>query len=338
MADRRGTNLPPFDRLTGRGQARRVRVLAKNALGHYDLAVERMQLMQHLFNTLFRLDTADGRRFVLRVNRAGGRSLTDIRSETAWLVALRRDTDLVVPEPLASRDGRLVVEAEAPDIPEPRHCVIFGWIPGHNVRRSLSPRITYLMGEAMAKLHDHVDSFQPPPGFTDLTLAKVMAYGGPEQLEAEVPNPALTPKRRALLREAVERAQEAVDHIYQDQQGRRFIHADLHYGNIRLDGGRLHVIDFDDSLWGYPVQDIGISLFYLQHLPNFAELRAAFMEGYCSLRPSPEDYPGQIDAMIVQRRLDLFSYLIQAEHPAVRAMVPTLLERSEPVLREWLDS
>lgn len=338
MADRRGTTLPPFDRLTGRGQARRVRVLAKNALEHYDLAVERMQLMQHLFNTLFRLDTADGRRFVLRVNRAGGRSLTDIRSETAWLAALRRDTDLIVPEPLAARDGRLVVEAEAVGIPEPRHCVIFGWIPGRNVRRSISTRIVYLMGEAMARLHDHADSFRPPAEFTDLSLAKVMAYGGPEQLDADGPEPALTPERRLLLCESAARAQEAVDHLYQDRAGRRFIHADLHYGNIRLDNGQLHVIDFDDSLWGYPVQDIGISLFYLQHLPNFAQLRAAFMEGYRSLRPSPEEHPGQIDAMIVQRRLDLFSYLIQAENPAVRAMVPTLLERSEPVLREWLDS
>jgi Ser/Thr protein kinase RdoA (MazF antagonist) len=329
-------HLPPFESLTGRGQVRRLRALARNALEHYDLPVERMSLLRTGFNTIFRLNIPDGRRYVLRVNYPNERTLTDIRSETAWLTALTRDTDLVVPEPVATRDGEFVVTAEAAGVPEPRHCAMFGWINGRNVRRP-SKRTVYLMGETLARLHDHTDTFQPPPGFTDLTLDEVWAFGIPGRLNCDAPDPDFTPERRVILRAATDRVQQAINQLYRDRSGLRFLHADLHYGNIRLQRGRLNVLDFDDSAWGYPVQDIGISLYYLQHLSNVDELRASFMEGYLSLRPSPEQYPGQIDDMIAFRRLDLLSYVTQAEHPDIRAMLPGMLERSEHAFRPWLE-
>lgn len=337
MPEPNEARLPPFESLTGRGQVRRLRALARNALEHYELPVERMSLLRTGFNTIFRLDTADDRRYVLRVNYPNERTLTDIRSETAWLTALARDTDLVVPEPVATTDGDFVVTASAPGVPEPRHCAIFGWIGGRNVRRP-SKRTVYLMGETLAKLHDHADTFQPPPGFTDLALDEVWAFGVPDGLNSDAPDPNFTPERRAILREATQRVKQAIDQLYRDRSAIRFLHADLHYGNIRLQRGRLNVLDFDDSAWGHPVQDIGISLYYLQNRPDIDELRASFMEGYLSLRLSPEQYPGQIDAMIAFRRLDLLSYVTQAEHPDIRAMLPGMLERSEHALRDWLQT
>jgi predicted nucleic acid-binding protein len=47
-----------------------------------------------------------------------------------WLAALRRDTDLVVPEPVSSLHLDHVTVINVEGIPEPRICILFHWING----------------------------------------------------------------------------------------------------------------------------------------------------------------------------------------------------------------
>ena len=94
--------------------------LAAKALESYDVRVRTLAPLAMHQNMMFRLVTEDGRRFVVRVNMPGMRTPLDIASEMAWLAALRRDTDLVVPEPLATRTGEHLVVASAEGVPEPR--------------------------------------------------------------------------------------------------------------------------------------------------------------------------------------------------------------------------
>ena len=93
--------------LTPRGQARRLRRVVFAALEEYDLDVTQVRLITNLFNAIFRIDTADGARYVMRVCRAdkGPTHLTQLRSEMMWLAALRKDARLAVPEPVRTRGG-----------------------------------------------------------------------------------------------------------------------------------------------------------------------------------------------------------------------------------------
>ncbi|HVG00530.1 MAG TPA: hypothetical protein VND68_11880 [Chloroflexia bacterium] len=59
-----------LDQLYRRTQIRRMRELAEVALAAYDLPRTRLTLLAHLFNTTFRVDTATGQRYVLRIHRA----------------------------------------------------------------------------------------------------------------------------------------------------------------------------------------------------------------------------------------------------------------------------
>ena len=90
------------------GRTARLRRMAVVALARYDLAVAAVRPLSMHFNAIFRVDLEDGGRVVLRINRPGNRSLVDIRSELIWLDALRRETDLIVTEPLPTRDGDLI--------------------------------------------------------------------------------------------------------------------------------------------------------------------------------------------------------------------------------------
>jgi hypothetical protein len=70
----------PFDLLTLRGQAGRLRRLALEAFEQYDLPVTDVRLVWMFTNTLFRVFTSGGTSYLLRVCAPGWRTGEDPRS------------------------------------------------------------------------------------------------------------------------------------------------------------------------------------------------------------------------------------------------------------------
>ncbi|HET9999812.1 MAG TPA: hypothetical protein VFQ36_02895, partial [Ktedonobacteraceae bacterium] len=129
-----------FDDLPRSTQIRRMRRLAQTALTAYSLEQAQITPLQHFLNTTFRIDIpSQNQRYVLRISRAGYQNVATIRSELLWLQAIRRETDLVVPEPLLNRDESLLTTVEIPGVPEPRHCVLFRRVDGRFHRTMLRP-------------------------------------------------------------------------------------------------------------------------------------------------------------------------------------------------------
>ena len=83
----------------------RLQRLAYAALRAYDLPGAQITPLRIFNNAVFQVDVGHGQRYVLRLHRPGYRSLFHTRSELRYLQALRRDTGLTVPEPVATRQG-----------------------------------------------------------------------------------------------------------------------------------------------------------------------------------------------------------------------------------------
>ena len=178
--------------LSERQQLARMRQLAGRALGAYPLADPQLRLIAHQENTTFRVDAtaAGGRdRFLLRVHRPArhGRQVDPvaaIRSELDWLMALRADTGLPVPEPVRTTDGSLTTTAVSRDVPEPRVCSVLRWMDGRI--HAATPRPVHLrrLGSVMARLHNHAAQWDVPPGFVRIRwdaetfFGDTMVYGG----------------------------------------------------------------------------------------------------------------------------------------------------------------
>lgn len=321
--------MKPFTKLTYRGQVRRLREMALIALQHYDLQVEDISLLQHLYNTLFRVDCATGI-YVIRINAPGQREEAEIRSEMMWLEALRRDTDLQVPTPLLPCDGDYLVTTTAEGIPEARHCVVFEWVPGRQFRRHPTPNMIRRMGRCLAKLHNHAETWQPPDNFWLKKLDKLEQPAFWESLDPIL----FPPQRIAIFQEATRRAQSALDNLYADEANRRVIHADLHPGNVKLHEGILQIFDFDDCSWGYLAQDMAISLYYLSYYPNASELQEAFIEGYTSLRPAPRR---PLEMLMVARELLVMAFIARSDNLHLQERAPAMLSEAESRLRKWLE-
>ncbi len=283
--------MKPFQTLTRDGQARRLRRLAGQALKLYDLDLARLKLVTNDVNAIFRVDTKTGEKWILRITTPeGGHNFDHVAAEIDYLSALARDTQLSVPRPLSARDGRQIIEASVQGVPEARLCVIFCWVPGVDLARYLNPENMMRLGELSAQLHNYARTYRPPAGLKLLVFDRVFPFPEPIVLFEKGYEGMLSPDQHKLCRQGVERAQKAIDLLRDSGESMRIIHGDLHQWNVRYSSGKLSPIDFEDLMWGWPVQDIAITLYYSLMRPDYPELRAAFEQGYNLICPWPERY------------------------------------------------
>jgi Ser/Thr protein kinase RdoA (MazF antagonist) len=118
--------------------------------------------------------------------------------------------------------------------------------------------------------------------------------------------------------------------LYADPAGLRVIHNDLWHGNIKVHQGRLHPLDFEDTIWGYPVQDIAMALQDLMvdvERDAYAPLQIAFRRGYESVCSWPERYESQIDTFRAGRMLWVANYVARFERNYLTEHVEWLAEQ-----------
>lgn len=135
-----------FDSLTYRSQLHRLRQLARLVLSRYHLRDAQLALLQYEDNAVYRITARSGERFVLRISAAEGYRAAEQNSEAFWLTSLRQETGLRAPEPVPTVDGRLVVTMHMDGIPEPRHCVLFRWLPGQPAMPGISLTVMECIG------------------------------------------------------------------------------------------------------------------------------------------------------------------------------------------------
>jgi Ser/Thr protein kinase RdoA (MazF antagonist) len=325
--------MKPYSELTVRGQARRLRTLALNALKHYKLELARLSLVTNDMNGIFRVDTRDGRKYILRVTLPeGGHTRAHVAAEMDWLAALARDTNLSVPRPLPAKDGSLVVEASASGVPEARLCEIFSWVNGKDLAEDMSAVNISKLGELMAGLHAHALIYHPPAELSLLRFDRVFPFPEPVVLFDEKFSALFPAKRRAIYEKAITWAQDSIDRLKASGEPMRILHGDLHQWNVRNARGVLSPIDFEDLMLGWPVQDIATTLYYFD-AENFSALRSTFQSGYERYSPWPEKRAGEIDSFIAARGLGLANFILNDPNPAWKEKAGEFVERVEKRLR-----
>ena len=229
------------------------------ALSRYGLSEAQPVLLDDSTNIVFRIlplgpqrhtggdeaTTADHAGFVLRIHALGQHSTRAIHEELQWLLAIRRETALIVPAPVPARDGSLIQEIPAPGEPTPRQCVLFHWVPGDFRNDTLTPNDMQCVGAFMAQLHCHADQFiasqTPPPTRRALFCDMHTWMDAPGKAAAH-----FSAEELAVFAAAAQRVHTTVQELGESQDVFGFIHADLHQGNYLFHGTTVGAIDFDD--------------------------------------------------------------------------------------------
>ncbi|MDE2890081.1 MAG: phosphotransferase [Gemmatimonadota bacterium] len=309
----------PFEDLTYRGQLRRLRRLALEALAFYDLGDFKLRPLQHRHNATFRVK-AGGCRYVLRVNRPGHRDPALIRSELEWLDAITRDTGLAVPAPVADREGKLLTIASTTGVPEPRVCALFRWVKGRFCgQHDLTGRHLERVGRLMGRLHCHAEGFVPPPGFTRIRWDAEGLLGGVYGGNTADAKAVLDPARRAAVDRAESITRRAMEQLGEAPSVFGLIHGDLHQMNYVFLKGEARALDFDDCGWGYYLGDMCATLGPLVSRKDFPSLRAAFLHGYRVVRPLDAGHERMLTSFLIADRLKIAVWMAgRLDNPGLR--------------------
>jgi Ser/Thr protein kinase RdoA (MazF antagonist) len=316
-----------FESLTRPGQNRRLRELALDALREYDLDVARCSFVARAFNTVFRVDTTDGT-YALRMSPRFRIHADECEvAEATWLEALCREAGLPVPRVIPARDGSVVVWASAAGVPEARSCVLFEWVRGHRLRDHLRADHVHRVGALAALVHEHAVGYVADPPVGVIVADHVLYFRGSRRLEE------LRPKHGSLLDDAVDRAQHALDRLWRDPPHRpHVLHGDLQPGNMMVSRNDVVLIDFQDLIWGFDVQDVSIALLAFERLGASGPWAAAFRSGYESVRPWPAADPEISSALRAARQLNELDYGLTVRVRDLEAFVA----RHVTQLAEWM--
>jgi Ser/Thr protein kinase RdoA (MazF antagonist) len=328
-----------FNTLSDRGQMRRMRKLAEVALVPYQIDSVGLTLINPIENTTYRVDAASDQRYCLRIHRPGG-DVATIRSELLWLAAIRRDTDLVVPDPMVASDGSLVTVAAMDGVPGSRCCVLFRWVEGRFVHQTqqLSLDMIARVGTFMARLHRHAEHWIPPHEFVRGRIDHATLHD-PAFVATGLAKgaPLLTAGDDAIITTTIERVAATLQVLGEGSQVFGLIHADLVPANYLFHNGEVRGIDFDDCMWSYYLYDIALALRALEDTENYPALRAAFLNGYRNMRALAWDPEAHLETFLAMSHVVRLLWVLEhVDHPAYRDWAPTFVARSMQKLRAFL--
>lgn len=314
---------------------------AEHSLRQWDIEPAAIEQVSESENIVFRVDATDGSTFVLRMHRPGYHSYQGLVSEQLWTAALKQ-AGMDVPVPRLTRTGAPYGQVQLDD--EARFVGVLEWVDGTTMAELVAAsedeaeraRQFTVLGELLARMHDQASGWQPPADFTRHALDADGLMGpapfwGPFWLAGR-----LTAQQRQTFAHLRDRLREILAGLPIDADHYSLIHADLHPGNVVVNGTRLHVIDFDDAAFGWHVYDFAVALKDYQDDPAVARYQDALIAGYRRERPIGSEMLELIPLFLLIRTLNSIGWADARPELGHPEYVPRLAkyvdEKAESVL------
>jgi Ser/Thr protein kinase RdoA (MazF antagonist) len=283
LARRDNVIMHPLHELPQEEQLRVLHGTARAAAAQYGVEPIRFDVLQYEDNAVFRLTTAQGSSYVLRIAVEGEYSMAQQRSELEWLTALRA-AGTRVPGPVRTQQGELVASIGSHGLP-PRCCALFDWLTGEPPDR-LTAQQAYEIGRATALLHRQSRAYRPPVGFDRPELDFEATFGDNENNRLRWA--CLGEREQLLLARLREQLREPLAAWRGQTNAWGLVHGDLHRDNLLLDGDLVSIIDFDDCGFGYYAFDLACLLDSIRRrvvtdVAVYEGVKRALLRGYESV-------------------------------------------------------
>jgi Ser/Thr protein kinase RdoA (MazF antagonist) len=314
--------------------------LARRALPHWGLPGDcRLRLVNLSENATFRVtDRAGGGGRALRLHRDGYSTDAAIRSELAWLTALRDDGVVLTPRPVPGTDGAFLQHIAWPGRERPVRAVLFGWEAGREpgIGEDLAGPMATL-GAIAARMHAHARRWPLPRGFERRTWDWETALGPSPHWGRWTDGLAVTPERRALFGAASGLVRERLAAFGRGPERFGLCHCDLRLANLLVDGARVKVLDFDDSGFSWFLYDAATPISFHEHRPEAADLVRAWVAGYREAGELTAAEEAEIPTFVLFRRLLLVAWIGSHRATALaRSLGAGYTEGTEALCRDYL--
>ncbi|MBZ0276090.1 MAG: phosphotransferase, partial [Anaerolineae bacterium] len=266
--------------------------------------------------------------------------LSWIQSELVWLAALRRDTPLGVPEPITAPDGNSVVFIPVDGLDAPLVCALFRWMDGEARQPdTITLQETYQAGVFLARLHEYSRRYTPPPEFERPRFDGEGLFGDDSVYNPGAGAALFSDEQRWVFSQVAERMRRVMDEQDAIPGAFGLIHADFLVKNMLFHQGEVRALDFDECGWGYYLYDIAPALWQFKDQPRYADLRAAYWDGYTSVRQMPDGTQSPLEAFLAARHLASIRWIAgNRDNPVIRGRAGEIITVRTELLRRFLDT
>lgn len=289
-------------------------------------------------NATYLVETPSGDRTVLRLHREGYHSRRAIECELAWMAALDREAGVETARPIPGRNGAVIQENGSSSLAS-RRMVMFRFLAGTEPDPDQDLIAPFRqLGAIAARTHLHSMSWARPEPFERLVWDDKMVFGPGANWGDWREAPGLDSDSEKTLEaaETLVRARLAAYGREEDRYG--LIHADMRLANLLIDGGRTRLIDFDDCGFGWFMYDFAAGISFMEDHPQVPSLRAAWLDGYQTVRPLRDADMVEIDSFVMLRRMALLAWVgSHSGTDLARAQAPYFAAVSARLARLYLD-
>jgi len=285
-----------------------LRDAAVRALADWDINVKSVDPLTMTENIVFKITDQNGSAYVLRLHRPGYHTLNELISEQRWAEALL-NAGLDVPVPRTTRTRQAYTSIDVGD--EDRYVGLLEWVDGvpmqalieSNQDLGFMTQSFLLLGQIMAECHNQAVSWILPENFSRHCFDADGLMGEAPFWGRFWDSTLLTTTQQAYFDRLRRHIHAVLLSLGKDAVTYSLIHADLHPDNIVVDGERLHVIDFDDSGFGWHQYDIAVALFHYQFDQPYDQLLGALVRGYRKVRPISDAALAHVPLFLLIRSL-----------------------------------
>lgn len=240
---------------------------------------------------------AGGDTYILRAYRHGHRTLSDIQHELELLQYLQKQ-EVGVATPVARKDDEFLTKILAPE--GTRYLALFTYAPG--TFRSLTPKMASVYGQAAARLHRGMESFDSNYQRYPIDIPHLID----ERVPWILPLLEHRPNDQLFVSRIWRFLQQEIGIMAPDlKQG--LCHGDLNGGNCHIDDeGNVTFFDFDCEGLGWTAYDVAVFNWSVRDMPNreFAlQLWQAYIGSYQIEMPMSDADIASIPYFVAARQL-----------------------------------
>ena len=314
-------DIESFTKLSQTEQIHKLTKVTHIAAIEFGIKVIELKNVSHSFNSTFCITDESNNKYSLRVNLNFSRDKSVITAEHNWLAEINKWGKVKVPISIKTVTGKPFAHVYSKNLDFFFDCTLADWIEGEEIADEPTDSQLFELGRILALMHDHSASLSRSDysGFPDVDSVFMDMQNYLEKSKLITNDLHLSD----LLLKAQKDSATAFAQLSK-VESQLLIHADLHMGNAIQGENQIAIIDFDDAGFGYPSQDLSISIFYLRDQP---EKEQRLLEGYKSVKELPVGLESTLERLLVARQLLLLNTLLVTAVADEIAFIPDYIQK-----------
>ncbi len=266
-------------------------------------------------SVVFKVINDKGEAFALKIYDDTSSQPEDNQIEILMISAIRRYGKIAVAEIVNNLRGQPITMYADPFMGATYRIVLSKWLPGADFKGQESEALFVSLGQSVADLHQATRQIDLPKEVQAKVWNQVFYFRDEAPVYRQPKYQSQTTEEfKDLMDEAIEYLNPRLSQIYVQGES-QLLHGDLNPWNIKVNNGQFSILDFEDAIFGPPIQDLAILLYYYQehdHFP-FESVKDWILQGYSNGKTIVGWNDHAIESLMMARQVNFLNYVLTLE-------------------------